>query len=156
MDRICTSAEFKATAELLGLPLPWLADYYDVHKQTVARWMRGKIPVPQDVSDDMRHIVHEAAKLPNTYCELASEETDSTPTGVLVPSDNNLYLNLPGSFWRIIGLHISTRLGVRLGYYGTDLLFDKGNCPVIVCMTDGQETRLVQLGKAENDEDNQD
>lgn len=155
MDRICTSAEFKATAELLGLPLPWLADYYDVHKQTVARWMRGKIPVPQDVSDDMRHIVHEAAKLPNTYCELVSEEPDSSPTGVLVPSDNNLYANMPGSFWRIIGLHISTRLGVRLVYYLPGLSFDKGNYPVIVCMTDGQEARLVQLGKAENDEDNQ-
>lgn len=156
MDRICTSAEFKATAELLGLPLPWLADYYDVHKQTVARWMRGKIPIPQDVSDDMRHIVHEAANLPNTYCELVSEQLDSSPTGVLVPSDNNLYLNLPGSFWRIIGLHISTRLGVRLVYYLPGLRFDKDNCPVIVCMTDGQEARLVQLGKAEDDEDNQD
>lgn len=156
MDRTCTSAEFKATAELLGLPLPWLADYYDVHKQTVARWMRGKIPVPQDVSDDIRHIVHEAAKLPNTYCELVSEEPDSTPTGVLVPSDNNLYLNLPGSFWRIIGLHISTRLGVRLVYYLPGLSFDKGGCPVIVSMTDGQEARLVQLGKAEDNEDHQD
>lgn len=156
MDRICTSAEFRATAELLGLPLPWLADHYDVHKQTVARWMRGKIPVPQDVSDDMRHIVHEAAKLPNTYCELVSEETDSTPTGVLVPSDNALYANRPGSFWRIIGLHISTRLGVRLVYYLPGLSFDKGDCPVIVCMTDGQEARLVQLREADNDEKHQD
>lgn len=156
MDRICTSAEFKATAELLGLPLPWLADYYDVHKQTVARWMRGKIPVPQDVSDDMRQIVSEAAELPNTYCTLVSEEPDSSPTGVLVPKDNDIYAGLPGSFWRIIGLHISTRLGVPLGYYGTDLSFDNGNCPVIVCMTDGQEARLVQLGKAENDEKHQD
>ena len=153
MDSTCTSAEFKATAELLGLPLPWLAERYNVHKQTVARWMRGKIPVPQDVSDDMRHIVHEAAKLPNTYCELVSEEPDSAPTGVLVPSDNAIYADLPGSFWRIIGLHISTRLGVQLGYYGTGLSFDKGDCPVIVCMTDGQEARLVQLRKAENDEE---
>ncbi len=156
MDRTCTNAEFMATSELLGLTLPWLAERYDVHKQTVARWLKGKKAVPQDVSDDMRHIVHEAAKLPNTYCELVSEEPESAPTGVLVPSTNDLYAGLPGSFWRIIGLHISTRLGVPLGYYGTGLQFDKGDCPVVVCMTDGQEARLVQLRKADDDKEHQD
>lgn len=48
-----TAAEFMALREELQLPVTWLADRWQVRRQTVLRWQAGMRAIPDQIADDL-------------------------------------------------------------------------------------------------------
>ncbi|QBS43776.1 DUF1870 domain-containing protein [Nocardia sp. CS682] len=58
-----TAAGFRATRELLGLPVPWCARLFAVAERTVERWERGAFQIPDTAARELAEIADETEQV---------------------------------------------------------------------------------------------
>ncbi|MGO4613079.1 DUF1870 family protein [Nocardia sp. 2YAB30] len=58
-----TAAGFRATRELLGLPVPWCARFFEVAERTVERWEKGAFQIPDTVARELASIADETEQV---------------------------------------------------------------------------------------------
>ncbi|GAA5069929.1 helix-turn-helix domain-containing protein [Nocardia callitridis] len=58
-----TAAGFRATRELLGLPVPWCARLFEVADRTIERWERGSFQIPVTAARQLSDIAAETVQV---------------------------------------------------------------------------------------------
>ncbi|MGK8505227.1 Aca2/YdiL-like domain-containing protein [Nocardia asiatica] len=58
-----TAAGFRATRELLGLPVPWCARFFAVAERTVERWEKGAFQIPDSVARELAALADETEQV---------------------------------------------------------------------------------------------
>ncbi|MEU7634307.1 DUF1870 family protein [Nocardia sp. NPDC049220] len=58
-----TAAGFRATRELLGLPVPWCARFFEVAERTVERWEKGAFQIPDAAARELAAIAEETEQV---------------------------------------------------------------------------------------------
>lgn len=101
-----SAAEFMALREELHLPVAWLADRWQVRRQTVLRWQTGMRAIPDQIVDDLHLLDLDTDK---AVQELRARDTDKESRArdvrvIKVPKgDGNAEDGMPKAWHRMVG-----------------------------------------------------